>query len=135
MKKLRIYALCFLLGSILYPCIELIARGRTHFSMSILGGICLCVIYFVHDTIKKKNLLLKALLCSVLITQLEFICGVIVNLAYRLSVWDYSDRFGNIAGQICPLFSFFWFLLSLVPLILLSFEKESRQRKLPLKQE
>lgn len=131
MKKTSVYLLCFVSGSVIYPLIEILFRGYTHFSMSILGGICLCAIYFVHSALGKGKLLLKALLSSVLITQLEFICGIIVNHGLGLSVWDYSDRPFNLAGQICPLFSFFWFLLSLVahaPLSfenLLSFEKES----------
>ncbi|MBE6712826.1 MAG: hypothetical protein E7580_04815 [Ruminococcaceae bacterium] len=131
MRKIRIYLLCFLLGAALYPIIELLFRGRTHISMSILGGICLCSIYFVHHALEKGPLLLKALLSAILITQLEFICGVIVNLALGLAVWDYSALPLNLLGQISPRFSFYWFLLSLVPL--LSFEKESKQRKLQAK--
>ena len=133
MKKVRFYLFCFIVGGVLYPLIELIYRGRTHFSMGILGGICLCAIYFVHDVLGKGRLIPKAFLSAVLITQLEFICGVIVNLWLGLSVWDYSDRPLKLAGQICPLFTFFWFLLSFVPLLLLSFEKESNQRKLRTK--
>ena len=131
MRKIGVYLLCFASGSILYPVIEILFRGYTHLSMGILGGICLCAIYFVHDCIKNERLIRKAILSAVLITQLEFICGVIVNIALGLSVWDYSERPFNLAGQICPLFSFFWFVLSLIVVFLLSFEKESRQRKLP----
>ncbi len=131
MKKTYIYPLCFAIGSAIYPLIEILFRGYTHFSMSILGGICLCAIYFVHSSLGKGKLLLKALLSSVIITQLEFICGIIVNHALALSVWDYSNRPFNLAGQICPLFSFFWFLLSLVAHFLLSFEHPTffRERK------
>ncbi len=117
MKKISVYPICFLCGSILYPIIELIFRGRTHISMSILGGICLCAIYFVHLSLGQGHLLFKAFLSSVLITQLELICGLIVNVALSLSVWDYSHQAFNLSGQICPLFSFFWFLLSLIPLL------------------
>lgn len=128
MKKTSIYLLCYLSGSVLYPLIEIIARGYTHFSMSILGGICLCAIYFVHDSLGSGKILLKAALSSILITELEFICGIIVNRYYNLSVWDYSDRAFNLAGQICPLFSFFWFLLSLIAHALLSFEKADSKK-------
>ncbi len=120
MKKTVGYILCYFLGSILYPLIELIARGRTHISMSILGGICLCAIYFTHNCLSRGRILQKAFFSAILITQLEFICGVIVNLSLKLSVWDYSDRFLNLSGQICPLFTFFWFLLSLIPLTMFS---------------
>ena len=36
--------------------------------------------------------------------------GVVVNLWYGWHVWDYSREPGNLLGQICPLFSFIWFL-------------------------
>ena len=101
--------------------------------MSILGGLCFCAIRGVDLALGKGKLLLKALFCALIITELEFICGVIVNMGMNLSVWDYSHHPFNVAGQICPLFTFFWFLLSIIPLSLwnlLSFEKESRQRKL-----
>ena len=118
MRKTPFFALCFLFGGILYPIIELIYRGRTHISMAILGGICLCAIYFVHLALGKGNFLLKSLCAAVLITQLEFLCGTVVNLGLKLTVWDYSDQPFNVAGQICPLFSFYWFLLSLIPLFI-----------------
>jgi len=112
-KKLRQMPVFFLVGSVLYPMIEILYRGYTHISMSILGGICLCAIRGVDLALGKGKLFLKALCSAIIITQLEFICGVIVNLGMGLSVWDYSQRPLNIAGQICPLFTFFWFLLSL----------------------
>ncbi len=105
--------LFFLAGSLLYPLIEILYRGYTHISMSILGGICLCAIYLVDLALGEGKILFKAFICSIIITQLEFICGVIVNLGMGLSVWDYSHLPLNLAGQICPLFSFFWLLLSL----------------------
>ena len=47
-----------------------------------------------------------------IITALEFFVGLLVNKIFRLHVWDYSHLPFNIFGQICPLFSFAWFLLS-----------------------
>ena len=32
----------------------------------------------------------------------------------KIKLWDYSDRWGNIQGIICPLFTFFWMVLSAV---------------------
>ena len=37
--------------------------------------------------------------------------GLVVNLGLGWQVWDYGKEFGNFLGQICPLFSFYWFLL------------------------
>ena len=38
------YGLLFLTGSCVYPTLEMIWRGHTHFSMAFAGGACLCLI-------------------------------------------------------------------------------------------
>ncbi len=106
----------FFAGAVIYPLIEILFRGRTHISMGILGGICLVSIRMVDLALGKVRFVWKAAVAAVIITQLEFITGVIVNLHLGLGVWDYSQLPLHLAGQICPLFSFFWFLLSLVAL-------------------
>ena len=53
------------------------------------------------------------------VTSVEFVVGCIVNLKLGWNVWDYSSQALDLMGQICPLFSLFWLLLSL-PLILLA---------------
>ena len=52
------------------------------------------------------------------ITAVEFVVGVVVNLILHLDVWDYSDMAGNIAGQVCPLFTVLWFFLAIPAFIL-----------------
>ena len=47
------------------------------------------------------------LLMGVLMTLIEFIGGLI-GLKNNIKLWDYSDRWGNYKGIICPLFSFIW---------------------------
>jgi len=104
----------FLLGATLYPIIELLFRGRTHISMSILGGICSLAIALVDRALGKRKWVRKAFLSSLIILQLEFIAGVILNLRYQMNVWDYSDEPFQLAGQICLRFWIYWFLLSLI---------------------
>ena len=50
-------------------------------------------------------------LSSVIITVLELITGLIVNVWLRMDIWDYSNLPYNFKGQICLLYSFFgsWF--------------------------
>lgn len=129
-KKIS-YLIYFLAGSLLYPCIELLWRGRTHFSMALLGGLSLVFIVWIDRQLKKGLFLQKAFLSTIVITQMEWIFGVILNLHLKLGIWDYSGERFNLAGQICPLFSLYWFLLSLFVIILLDFEKEFRKNKLP----
>lgn len=121
------FALAFVAGSALYPCIEWIYRGRSHISMALLGGVALVALVWINDRLRPGLFLQKALLGAVVITQLEWIFGVIVNLHLGLTVWDYSDRALNVMGQICPLFSFYWFLISLAVMVVLDLVRPRRK--------
>lgn len=57
-------------------------------------------------------------LSSVIITVLELITGLIVNVWLRMDIWDYSNLPYNFKGQICLLYSFFWFLVSSVAIVM-----------------
>ena len=46
-----------------------------------------------------------------MITGIELVFGLVFNRVLQLGVWDYSAQWGNVLGQICPLFTFLWFLL------------------------
>lgn len=102
----------FLIGAICYPIIEILWRGYTHFSMAIVGGICLVLInIFCQGFFRNYHLLFKCVLGAFVITSLEFCTGLIVNVALELNVWDYSYMPLNIMGQVSLPFSMLWFLL------------------------
>ncbi len=103
----------FLLGGFLYGGIEIAFRGFTHWSMFIAGGLVVCILYKLFGFIGKGHLILKCVLGCAVITTLEFVAGFITNILLNWSVWDYSDKFLNLFGQICLLFSCFWFFLSI----------------------
>jgi len=52
------------------------------------------------------------LIMGVAMTLIEYVAGLIFIKGMHIKLWDYSNRFGNIQGIICPLFSFFWLLVS-----------------------
>ena len=52
------------------------------------------------------NIAVQAALGTAFITAAELAVGLVVNRALGWQVWDYSREFGNVLGQICPLFSF-----------------------------
>lgn len=58
------------------------------------------------------SILYKAFLGCIAITFVEFIVGCIVNLQFKMRVWDYSALPFNLLGQICLRFCCVWFLLS-----------------------
>lgn len=43
---------------------------------------------------------------------IEYIAGLIFIRGMKIKLWDYSDRWGNIQGIICPLFSLLWLAVS-----------------------
>lgn len=111
------FLLLFVTGCTLYPIVEILWRGRTHPSMSLAGGIGLCLI---DKTCKKQNkhavCFHQCALCACIITALEFFFGFFVNIIGKRNVWDYSDKPANFMGQICLPFSIGWFFLS-IPMV------------------
>lgn len=111
--------LLFLMGGMLYFIIELAYKGDSHYSMFLTGGAAFLLMGGINSYFDRNMPLIQQMLFSaVIITLLEFICGVIVNIGLHLNVWDYSHIPFNIMGQICPRFFFIWFALSLVGIIL-----------------
>jgi len=103
----------FILGGIGYSAIEILWRGYTHPSMGILGGLCLIAIWFINSKFNALSILFRAGICAVVITVMEFLTGILLNITLDLAVWDYSDKPLNFMGQICPFYSMLWFLLCL----------------------
>ncbi|MDE6356494.1 MAG: putative ABC transporter permease [Clostridia bacterium] len=54
------------------------------------------------------------LIMGVAMTLIEYIAGLIFIKGMKIKLWDYSNRRGNVQGIICPLFSFFWLVVSVV---------------------
>lgn len=106
------FLLSYMLGASLYPLIEVATRGYSHWSMSVTGGLCFLSIYWVSQTLSGRSLLLQAAVCALLITLWELLCGLIVNRALGLGVWDYSGMPLSFLGQICLPYTLVWFGLS-----------------------
>lgn len=104
----------FCIGGLLYTLIEIGWRGHSHWSMFLLGGVCFRVIGGIHERLARRSLWLRCGLCAGAVTLLEFLCGCVVNLHWRLNVWDYSRMPLNIKGQVCLLYSALWGVLSLL---------------------
>ena len=98
-------------GGLGYGLIEVIWRGRTHWTMLALGGVCFLVMGGINRRVKRRAP--RYALCALSVTALELLTGCLVNLGLGWAVWDYSARRFNLWGQICPLYSFLWLLLSI----------------------
>jgi len=114
MHKNKSFLWVFAIGAAAYGILEILWRGRTHWSMMLAGGFCFCSFCKIGERLKKHSLLIKGICGGVFITAVEFLFGIIFNIILKKQVWDYSKQPLNLWGQICLLYSFFWVLLSLV---------------------
>lgn len=118
--------LIFLTGSCAYPTLEMIWRGKTHYSMAIAGGVCLLLINKICcGRMSMKSLFSKCLAGAGIITGVELFTGLVVNNLLRFDVWDYSKMPMNILGQVCLPYSVLWFGLSLPAMALCEICKKS----------
>lgn len=107
-------SLIFLAGSCAYPTLEMIWRGRTHYSMALAGGVCMYLINKVCcERMENSSISARCLTGSAIITGVELTAGLIVNDLMDLNVWDYSNMPLNIMGQVCLPYSLLWAALSL----------------------
>jgi len=111
--KLKEYFLVPLFGGIGYSTLEILWRGYTHWTMALTGGIGLLVLYIVAG-LTQWGFWKKCFNSCLCLTCLELMVGTVVNLYMNWHVWDYSDQPGNLFGQICPLYTVFWFFLCLL---------------------
>ena len=107
-----LHTLMSVAGGLIYMGIEILWRGHTHWSMGILGGICFVLIGLLDEWQEHPHMLLQMIQGASIVTALELITGVIVNIWLGWNVWDYSDMPYNVMGQICPQFMVAWFFLS-----------------------
>lgn len=123
-------AFLFCIGSLLGWCIEVLFRRFFSAKKWInpgflvgpylpLYGFSLCTLYLLamleefipisFPVLRKLVLFAVMALC---VTAIEYVTGLIFIKRLKIKLWDYSDCWGNVDGIICPLFTFFWALLS-----------------------
>lgn len=99
--------------------IEIMYRGFSHPSMFVLGGICFILCGLINELFSwDMPLLVQQGICAIIITILEFVFGVVLNIIFRLNIWDYSALPFNILGQVCLPFIVIWFFLALAAILL-----------------
>lgn len=111
MRTFLSYLLAALIGGFGYCLIEIIYRGRTHYSMFFAGVIVLSTFYFISNNYSLP-LWAKCLAGMIIITLIELVLGIVFNIILKEGVWDYSNVPLNFLGQICVPFSLIWFVLS-----------------------
>jgi uncharacterized membrane protein len=108
--------LFFAMGA-LYMVLEGLWRGWTNISMLAVGGLCGFFIGKMNDGFgSNKTILEKCLIGMIIILTIEFISGMVLNIYFHLGIWDYSNIWGNLFGQICVPYAILWFLM--VPFVI-----------------
>ena len=100
----------FLTGAAVYPVLELVYRRRTHWTMSIAGGVSGVVLSIAGKL--KLPLLTKVFLSGIGITGVELICGLLWNRRHQ--IWDYRHLPFQYKGQVCLPFTLLWCGMSLL---------------------
>lgn len=119
LKAILKHAVLALCGGCVYFLIEMAWRGHSHWTMAVLGGVCFALIGDINEFIPwNMPLVLQGAIGSGIVTLLELVSGIILNLWLGLGIWDYSNMPFNFLGQICLPFSLLWVALSVVAVIL-----------------
>lgn len=110
------------LGGTIYYTFEVIFRGFSHWTMFVLGGICLEFFLWQGLVTKWKDAMWRQILrCTVFVTACEFTTGIVVNKWLGWNVWDYSDQPLQLFGQICVPFMIIFSGLAAFGIILSGF--------------
>ena len=118
-KQLLEYSFLWVLGGTIYYYLEKMFRGFSHWSMFILGGICMMFFAFQGRAFGWGDGLWKQVLrCTIFVVACEFITGLIVNKYLKWAVWDYTEMPLQLFGQICLPFALLFSILCLGGILL-----------------
>ncbi len=119
LEKIRTESIKFIIGGAIYFLLEMLVRGRSHWTMVLLGGACFIVCGIIHEKAAGEIFMWQQMvLCMIVITVLEFAAGIIVNIMLGWNVWNYSGMPFQVLGQICVPFMFLWYIISYPAIIL-----------------
>lgn len=117
--RIEKHVILFAIGGMAYFFLEVLVRGYSHYTMFLCGGACFLCCGLLNENVKiKMSFVSQMVLSSLIITALEFTTGLIVNVWLKMDIWDYSHLPYNFMGQICLFYSFLWFLVSSVAIVM-----------------
>lgn len=118
-KQLCKYLFLFWFGGSFYITLEVLWRGYSHWTMGLLAGLVFISIGSLNQIWGWETGLIKQVMIGTTIATVgEFITGCIVNLWLNWNIWDYSNLFFNLYGQICLQFVLLWIPITLLAIVL-----------------
>lgn len=112
----KILAIWFIIGMV-YFVIEGIWRipkgGYANISMFVVGGFCGLLTGSINQIPRFYNMSVwkQSVIGTFIVLAVEYISGYILNIKMGLAIWDYSNMYFNVNGQICFEFAVLWFFL------------------------
>lgn len=70
-------------------------------------------IIFIDFLIHPWPLPVKIIVYGIILTTIEYLTGYMLEKAFKLKLWDYSQNKFNLNGRVCLLFSVFWAIMAL----------------------
>ena len=111
--RIVLYFVRIFLGGSMYYMLETVVRGYSHWTMFLLGGVCFLGCGVINDIAGDSiSIWEKMVWCMIVITILEFLTGVIVNVKLGWYIWDYSRMPLQVMGQICVPYMLLWYAVS-----------------------
>ncbi len=109
----------FMIGNILGVLLEgtfcFIAKGHweshvvtIYGAFNLLYGCGVLLFYVGVKLLGDKSTIYKVIVLMLSATVLELICGLLLRNVLGMKAWDYSHKFLNYKGIICPKFSIAW---------------------------
>lgn len=95
-------------GFLAGPCIPLYGV-----SIIVLYLLAMCEEYIPIESRAGRQAALFIIM-ALCVTAIEYFVGWLTMRWLKVRLWDYSNIRGNINGYICPLFTFFWAILSAI---------------------
>ena len=146
--KDRINIVVALVCGLVFPMMEVIFRavahglagykyaammGYTSLHMIWIGAISVWLMGQVSEGTPRKNFawFRKVIKAALIFIGVEFFSGLILNVWLKLGVWDYSDLWGNVMGQVAPRFALYWLAVAPFGLWLDAAVKKSIERGVP----
>ncbi len=84
----------------------------------LLGFSAVLFLASFFELMRKRIKKFSQMVGNAIISALEFVSGIILNIILKWDVWDYTNYKINLLGQICFPFSFIWCLLALLAIIM-----------------
>ena len=100
------------IGGMVYVGMELLWRGWSHGSMFVVGGICFLLIGSIETVFPNMPLVIQSIFGGLLVTTMELLSGLFLNVLLDMHVWDYSSLPMNFMGQVCLSYYFLWIFVS-----------------------